>query len=57
MAMNETERDAISRKLLHPKEEVKCPRCGETLNYYRVGNSSKAYCKKCEDVKGTFRGI
>ena len=57
MAMNEAERDAIVRKLNHPEEEVKCPRCGETLSYYEFGNSSEAYCKKCEDVKGAARGI
>lgn len=57
MAMNEDERKAISRKLNHPKEEVKCPRCGETLICYEVGNSLVVYCKKCEDVQGTARGI
>ena len=57
MAMNEDERKAIDRKLDYPQEEVKCPRCGEPLSYYRVGNSSAAYCKNCEDVKGTARGI
>ena len=57
MAMNEAERDAIVRKLNHPKEDVKCPRYGETLSYYEVGNSAEAYCEKCEYVKGTARGI
>ena len=57
MAMNEAERDAIVRKLNHPEEEVKCPRCGETLICYEVGNSLVVYCKKCEDVQGTARGI
>ena len=57
MAMNEIEKAAVIRKLDYPDEDVKCPRCGESLVYRVLRTCDEVYCKNCEDVKGVVRGF
>jgi hypothetical protein len=57
MFLNDKEKDAISRKMKKPKAEVKCPRCGELLNYEETPSSISVWCPTKGCIFGGLRGI
>lgn len=54
--LTKAERKAINNKIAYPDAIVFCPRCGEKLEYFPVGNAAEVKCptKKC--ITGDSRG-
>ncbi|MBQ8940580.1 MAG: hypothetical protein IJ062_02005 [Firmicutes bacterium] len=57
MAMSKEEFEAVDKKMNTPSIDVKCPRCGESLQYVEYPNGIKVYCKKDIDITDCIRGI
>ena len=53
----ETECRALDEKFEHPEHTVICPRCGEKLQYKKVGNSSEVKCTTDNCLYATIRGL
>ena len=51
------ESEAVQTKFEHPNNEVFCPRCGNLLIHYEVGNSEAVECSTPECLYAGRRGI
>ena len=54
---SKNEIEALDKKLEHPDEEVRCPRCGNLLIFREVGNSCEVKCQTEGCLKDTIRGL
>ena len=57
LALNEREREALTEKMSHPEDDVKCPRCGNDLRYEEIGTSVLVKCETEKCIKGGIRGL
>lgn len=53
MAYNEKEIQAIMYKRNHPKENIKCPRCGTYIEIKEVNTCTVTQCQ----TEGCLRGV
>ena len=55
--MNDIDRKALNEKLNNPQTDVRCPRCGNIINYDKRGNSIAVECATKDCIYGGIRGI
>ena len=53
--MNDIERKALNEKLNNPQKDVRCPRCGNIINYDKRGNSIAVECATKDCIYGGIR--
>ena len=53
----EIECNALDEKFEHPENTVLCPRCGEKLQYKKIGNSSEVKCPTNNCLYDAIRGL
>ena len=57
MKLTNKEKDALLLKEANETKEVKCPRCGKTLQTQVVGNSYTVFCPTENCIKMHCRGL
>lgn len=55
--MTDEESAALDEKMNHPEKEVRCPRCGNLIDFVDGGNWSKFFCKTEGCIECSIRGI
>ena len=55
--LTEVEIDAMDKKAENPETDVKCPRCGESLEFKANGSSYKVACPTDGCIHLTSRGL
>ena len=53
----ELEVEAMKEKYDHPEREVRCPRCGNVLDYARYPTSEEVTCRTEKCIRAACRGI
>ncbi|MDR3344806.1 MAG: hypothetical protein LBT21_04355 [Oscillospiraceae bacterium] len=57
MTLNAEEAEAVYEKITNPENKVICPRCGNELAYFPVGNSIRIECATPNCIVSGLRGI
>lgn len=47
----------LEEKMNHPEKEVRCPRCGNLIDYVDGGNWSRFFCRTEGCIESSVRGI
>lgn len=51
------EKAAVREKMNHPEREVRCPRCGNLIDYIDGGNWSSFVCRTKGCIESSVRGL
>ena len=55
--MNSKEIEALEEKLNNPLKKVICPRCGNLINYEKIGDSIVVECSTMNCIRDGIRGL
>jgi transcription initiation factor IIE alpha subunit len=57
MVLTENEKKALDEKMTNPETNVKCPRCGNELEYKEYSCGCIVKCKTKGCIEASLRGI
>lgn len=57
MVLTENEKKALDEKMTNPETNVKCPRCGNELEYKEYSCGCIVKCKTNGCIEASLRGI